>query len=77
MAKKTYIVEIQETYTVRVAVGAEDEDDAYEKADTFVNDGIIDPVMLVLKEGDYSRDCYVVEKLNRGKSLPEGVSLFE
>lgn len=77
MVKKTYIVEIKESYTVRVALRAEDEDDAYEKADMFVNDGIIDPVKLVLKGGDYSRDCYVVEKLNRGKALPEGVDLFE
>ena len=77
MAKKTYIVEIKESYTVRVAVRAEDEDDAYEKTDIFVNDGIIDPVRLVLKGGDYSRDCDVVEKLNRGKALPEGVNVFE
>jgi len=77
MSKKTYIVEIKETYTVRVAVRAEDEDETYEKADIFVTDGIIDPVTLVLKGGDYSRDCHVVEVLNRGKVLPEGVDVFE
>ena len=43
MAKKTYIVEIKESYIIRVALRAEDEDDAYEKADMFVNDGIINP----------------------------------
>ena len=77
MAKKTYIVEIKESYIIRVALRAEDEDDAYEKADMFVNDGIINPVKLVLNGGDYSHDCYGVEKLNRGKALPEGGDLFE
>ena len=58
------------------AIRAEDEDDAHEVADVFVNDGVIDPVKLVLDGGDYSRDCHVVKKLKRGEVLPEGVNVF-
>lgn len=77
MAKETYLVEIKETYTVCVAIMAEDEDEAYETADVFVNDGVIDPVKLVLDGGDYSRDCHVIKKLKRGEVLPEGVNTFK
>lgn len=77
MAKKTYLVEIEETYTVRVAIRAEDEDSAYELADAFVNDGVIDPVELVLDDGNYSRECHVIKKLKCSEDLPEGVKTFE
>ena len=77
MAKKNYIVEIKESYTVRVAIRAEDEDSAYELADAFVNDGGVDPVKLVLDGGDYSRDCHVVKTLKCGEVLPEGVHAFK
>ena len=77
MSKKTYIVEIKETYTVRVAVKAEDEQDAYETAEVLVNDDVINPVELALDAGDYSRNCEVMRCLDKGETLPKGMKVFE
>ena len=77
MSKKYHIVEIKETYTVRVAIKAEDEQDAYETAETLVNDDVINPSELALDAGDYSRNCEVIRCLDKGEALPEGMKVFE
>ena len=76
MSKKTYLVEITETYTARVLIKAENMDDAYEVAEGLVNDDVVDPVKLALKAGDYSRDCEVVKQVKNGDTLPDGIELF-
>ena len=50
MKNNTYIVQVKETYTVSVAVQAEDEDAAYDKVEGLVNDDVIDPVALTLAD---------------------------
>ena len=57
--------------------GNQPHNNSSELADAFVNDGVIDPVKLVLDGGDYSRDCHVVKTLKCGEVLPEGVHAFE
>ena len=76
MSKKTFIVEIRETYTVRVVVKAEDAEGAYETTETLVNDDVINPVKLALDSGDYSRACEVVRRMKSGEALPEGMKVF-
>lgn len=77
MSKKTYLVEIAETYTTHVLVKADSMDDAYEVAEGLVNDDVIDPVKLALRCGDYSRRCEVVRRVRKGDELPAGVELFQ
>ena len=76
-AGNVYLVEVEERYSAKVAVRAENEDDAEERVNELINDGGLEPATIVNESAEgsiYSREIISVEKVVR---LPKGVVVYE
>lgn len=59
-----FLVEVTESFTKRIIVWAESEEDAYFNAENLCNENVVDATSAVNGDFDFSRNCNVVGNAN-------------